>query len=47
MQCQKCFKNLQTCQGCSGRSGVGTGRTCSKCKNTGLVCIDHEGFWKR
>lgn len=47
MQCQKCYKNLQECQACGGRSGPGTGRTCSRCSNSGMLCPSHGGFWKR
>lgn len=46
MECTKCHKRLNTCQGCNGRPNAG-GRTCSRCNNTGSVCPDHGGFWSR
>ena len=43
-KCQKCFRALAECQGCrGGRSNL----TCSKCDNTGRVCMEHGGFWRR
>ena len=49
-QCQKCFKALNDCQACKGKGG-GSGLfgrlNCSKCRNTGLVCNSHGGFWKK
>jgi len=51
MRCEKCFKPLHECQACHGTGGKGQGffgdLTCSKCNNTGLVCIQHGGFWKK
>lgn len=49
MKCQKCFRPLVDCQDCKGTGGGGGffGTTqCSKCKNTGLVCPTHDGFWQ-
>lgn len=46
MDCKKCFKKLHTCTACNGRPNAG-GRTCSKCNNTGLLCVDHDGFHGR
>lgn len=43
-KCEKCFRTLAECQGCrGGRSNL----TCSKCNNTGRVCMEHHGHWKR
>ncbi len=43
-KCEKCFRALAECQGCrGGRSNL----TCSKCNNTGRVCMEHGGHWKR
>ena len=47
LQCEKCFKNLVECQACHGHAGPGRMTTCSVCNNTGLVCPEHGGFWKR
>ncbi|SNS00100.1 hypothetical protein SAMN06265355_109262 [Actinomadura mexicana] len=50
-QCQKCYRTLQDCPGCNGgRAGVsplGDRLTCNKCRNTGQVCPEHEGHWKK
>lgn len=46
MRCKRCFKNLQVCQACNGRCGGSTGRTCNKCRNTGMACPTHDGHWK-
>lgn len=44
-KCEKCFRQLNDCQGCKG--GRQTTGTCNKCRNTGLVCSEHGGHWKR
>lgn len=44
MKC-KCGRQLNECQACKGRGNTGW-TTCSKCRNTGLVCITHGGHWK-
>lgn len=44
MKCEKCFRALNDCQGCNGGRGP---LTCSRCDNTGLVCSQHGGHWKR
>lgn len=44
MKCEKCFRQLNDCQACRGGR---TNLTCSKCRNTGQVCSDHGGFWKK
>lgn len=49
-QCQKCFKALNDCQACKGKgggSGIFGRLNCSKCRNTGLLCSSHGGFWKK
>lgn len=49
-QCPKCFKALNDCQSCKGKgggSGIFGRLNCSTCRNTGLVCSTHGGFWKK
>lgn len=48
-QCEKCHRQLLTCQSCKGKPYGGgiIGTTCGKCKNTGVVCPIHEGHWQR
>lgn len=48
MQCKKCGRTLDDCPACNG--GRGSGHfvilRCSRCDNTGLVCVRHAGFWR-
>jgi hypothetical protein len=46
MKCEKCNRPLLKCQGCNGHPHRG-GLTCSKCRNTGMVCPDHQGNWAK
>ena len=45
MDCAKCHKRLHECPACKGGSARGMFGmlTCSKCDNTGLLCITHDG----
>jgi hypothetical protein len=48
MECRKCHRPVHHCQACNGgrASGIAGKLTCSKCNNTGAVCIEHGGHWK-
>lgn len=47
-RCKKCSRSLNDCTACNGGRAHGMfGKlTCSKCKNTGVVCNTHGGHWK-
>jgi hypothetical protein len=44
MKCEKCHRGLYICQVCNGKRGS---LTCSNCKNTGMVCAEHGGYWQK
>lgn len=44
-KCTKCYSVLNKCQACNGK-GARQMSTCNKCRNTGVVCVQHGGFWK-
>lgn len=43
LKCEKCFRTLNDCQVCHGK----TRNLCRTCNNTGMVCSDHGGYWKK
>jgi len=46
--CRKCGRPLHDCPACNGgrASGFFGKLSCHKCNNTGLVCPEHDGYWK-
>lgn len=46
LRCEKHYLPLQKCQACNGQPGR-SGGTCSVCRNTGQVCPQCGGYWKR
>jgi hypothetical protein len=44
MKCEKCHRDLYICQICKGNQGS---LSCSNCKNSGMVCPEHGGYWRR
>ncbi len=49
MKCTKCYRPLLRCQACKGHPGqsiLGDSLHCSKCRDTGWVCGDHDGYWE-
>ncbi|MEY9214522.1 DnaJ-class molecular chaperone [Thermobifida halotolerans] len=46
--CRRCGRPLRICAACDGgrKKGFGNTLTCSTCKNTGQVCLEHGGGWK-
>ena len=50
MKCEKDGAPLQTCNVCKGQtktSFLGDRLSCKACNNTGFVCPNHGGNWKR